>query len=596
MLRNTLNTFITATFIMLLGVSSTAQAVVPANTRITSTTTLELSDGKTLIESVTVTVDLQRSKPEIALKEVTVDGVPLEGDLGDVQWLHGKTKTLTYKYTITAKANGPAKYAVDTTVTNAGLKQEAGKKVDCKNFSCQDFSLGATAALERAETGAKVITVPNAGEGEYQSPTMVNGLEKGDIIFVNGETYEVGKVTMGDQEQLTNKIWLVSPLLTDVAVGDLIAEQEEFTVLLRKVVLDAAAENNMSQEGITITVSQPDHADLEAIRNQDKFTVMEPRGPEIQIYVRNLSGEDGANPDPASEGLKTKTYPENGGNTYFSTHDEPRHSPGDILEYLVTVRAGNEEPLTDQEYQIPNTPFLDYEGDLRLNNDSQLATPFRPVTVLLANDVENSPNTVDIDTIAYITYQVTVSGGDGGGDGGDGGGDGGDGDESKVSGSGDGDKAAKQGKNKQKGKKAAREGENAIDTSGDEGASDEEGAQGGGESINDRFPPGTAWSVVVRAYPQPRDVLQQNNPEVNDLTACWCAADAMVLGSPCPQPSGPASWAVGPTVLRVAGGDGGRALVRYRASEEHTIPGAVATHNAAGQDDAHRHQFRCVSE
>ncbi len=68
MLRNTLNTFITATLIMPLGVSSTAQAMAPANSRITSTSILNLGDSTSLERSVTITVNLQRSKPMIALK------------------------------------------------------------------------------------------------------------------------------------------------------------------------------------------------------------------------------------------------------------------------------------------------------------------------------------------------------------------------------------------------------------------------------------------------------------------------------------------------------------------------------------------------
>jgi len=42
MRRNTLSTFVTAALVMLVGVSSSAQAVVPANSKITSTSTLDV--------------------------------------------------------------------------------------------------------------------------------------------------------------------------------------------------------------------------------------------------------------------------------------------------------------------------------------------------------------------------------------------------------------------------------------------------------------------------------------------------------------------------------------------------------------------------
>ena len=103
MLRNTLNTFITATLIMLLGVSSTAQAIVPAGSKIKSTSTLDLGDGE-IERSVTVTVNLQRNQPVIALKEGTED----EPNPSLNRWISGSTESLTYTYTITTTANGPA--------------------------------------------------------------------------------------------------------------------------------------------------------------------------------------------------------------------------------------------------------------------------------------------------------------------------------------------------------------------------------------------------------------------------------------------------------------------------------------------------------
>ena len=90
MLRNTLNTFITATLIMLLGVSSSAQAMVPANSKITSTSEFTIGD-KTLSGSVAVTVLLNRATPTLARI----------GSPEPLQWISGETTLMTYTYTIT---------------------------------------------------------------------------------------------------------------------------------------------------------------------------------------------------------------------------------------------------------------------------------------------------------------------------------------------------------------------------------------------------------------------------------------------------------------------------------------------------------------
>jgi hypothetical protein len=138
----------------------------------------------------------------------------------------------------------------------------------------------------------------------------------------------------------------------------------------------------------------------------------------MKIWVRNLSPDDEANPDPALEEVKTKMY---GGNTYFSTHDDPHHPPDSILEYLVTVRAGNEGPLTDRMYQIPKPDGLEYvAGETYLNSGEQpIADDESKSTVfVLMHEGGEEDNVIDTDQTAYITYQMKVIGGDGGGDGG----------------------------------------------------------------------------------------------------------------------------------------------------------------------------------
>ncbi len=252
MLRNTFNTFISATLIMLLGVSSSASAqeddeaplrqmhlVVPANSKITSTSELTIGD-KPLSGSVAVTVGLQRSKPEIALKEVTVDGELFEGDPGDVQWLHGKTKTLTYTYTITTTANGLATYSVSAEVAQDDLSGTPSTEVDGDTIS-----LGATAAISNQ---GLAVTVPYDGAADG----VINGISPKAIVVINNQPYEVNNLRdSADASTLT-----LDKDPGELSPGTPIAEQQEYTVTLLGVVLADDAPEGGTNPTLTITATQ----------------------------------------------------------------------------------------------------------------------------------------------------------------------------------------------------------------------------------------------------------------------------------------------------------------------------------------------------
>ncbi|MEO2122298.1 MAG: hypothetical protein ABGY10_03135, partial [bacterium] len=226
MLRNTLNTFITATLIMLLGVSSSAQAMVPAGSRITSTSTLEFNDDAApLTATVSVTVGLQRSKPLIALKA----GTDKQPNPSSAKWINETTESLTYTYTITTEANGPAEYTV-----NAEAAAEAVENLNKEprvmlngNKKSITITLGATAVLEVAD-GA--ITVPSDGKANNaEHKGKVNGIQKDDKVLIKGHVYTVLVVEdLGHDDGA--RITLTEPPPDDLVRGDPIAEQQEFTV------------------------------------------------------------------------------------------------------------------------------------------------------------------------------------------------------------------------------------------------------------------------------------------------------------------------------------------------------------------------------
>ena len=387
MLRNTLNTFITATLIMLLGVSSSAQAIVPAGSKIISTSKLTIGD-KPLSGSVAVTVRLSRATPTLARI----------GSPEPLQWISGETTLMTYTYTITTNANGPAKYTVSAEAASDFVRlapiQVKGSKEP------KEFSLGATAVLSVAADG--VITVPSDGRFSGKDPsTTVNGIKANDTVSINGRVYTVTEVTDDNGETATITL---NENPGDLPLGTPIAEQEEFTVTLREARFSDEAPSGRADVNLTVTASQQDFG--EDATDNPSFLVIAPRDPEIKMYVRNTTD---ANPGPTDD--NSITYPEDDGATYFKT-DLVNTNPGDTLEYLVAVRAGNVDPIQDVRYERPDPDFLEYvPGTTRLNAGEPIPDQDIQEGVLLSNDAEYDHRSVEINTTAHIAYQVTVGGG-----------------------------------------------------------------------------------------------------------------------------------------------------------------------------------------
>jgi len=414
MKRNTLNTFISATLIMLLGVSSSAKAMVPANSRITSTSTLTVEGlAEPLKATVTVTVGLQRSKPLIELKAGTEE----EPNPSLKKWIAGKrggentTTELTYKYTITTTANGPADYTVEASLTEENL-DKARSRVEKK--AEVSIRLGATAVLS-AEGNS--ITVPSDGKFENDNhPTTVNGITAGDKVVINGIPGVFNVDGVDDSNGKTATITLKETPLGDLSPGDPIAEQATFTVTLDEVVLAANAPQGRATNDLTVTARQENFED--ATSEPQEFLVIKPRAPKMKFYVRNI-GEAG-NPVDAPDANKTE-YKDN---FYFETDLADGEvvvnaDPGDTLEYLVVVRAGNDGKLAGDEYQIPETNLsyaLEYvPGQTYLNRDEQPLLGEEegdwPGVFLKHEAAAVDSKAIDSDQTAYITYQMKVIGG-----------------------------------------------------------------------------------------------------------------------------------------------------------------------------------------
>ena len=222
MLRNTLNTFMTATLIMLLGVSSSAQTVVPANTRITSTSTLDLADGTSLEKSVTVTVGLKPKAPEVR----HLGGRPADG-----QWIAGAP--FFHEYGLISRANGEDTYAPHVTLdrdasTHLGGTPEFSIRVlNGPVLSDSKIALGATAVLVPAEAGATELIVPND-----LTPTddVVNGISVGDYVFVGNRSKPHRVSAIMSETDTVTLVLSGDGIASAVETGDLIAEGALFHV------------------------------------------------------------------------------------------------------------------------------------------------------------------------------------------------------------------------------------------------------------------------------------------------------------------------------------------------------------------------------
>ena len=414
MKRNTLNTFISATLIMLLGVSSSAQAIVPMGDLI-GTTSVTFADQTLEDKSAPVYVSLKPSAPKITLTK--------ESESGD--WIPNVTETRVYTYAVTSTANGPDTYEL-AAVYNEQDSENIVSSPTVTPKTPVSLDLGATAAIS---SNGNVITVPYDKDGGVGS---VNGIEVGDTVVIgDGDTeYTVGEVS--NTEDLST-IMLQGDGPDSLALGDPIAERGEFEVTISNVAL---AGDGAGRADFTITAtSSVDEKATESL----SFAALAPVESSFEKYVRNTS-DDGQCPDQVADcgQLRNQGYAEKfKNNWYFRTKvasegdsNVVEHNPealikvesGEVLEYLIVLNAGN----TKEEFNIrlseTLSPFTEYEEESAKYNRNQVQMPIDTVSM------DDSTNTImftlcptgsqycklKVNGKGQVTYQVRVLGGDGG--------------------------------------------------------------------------------------------------------------------------------------------------------------------------------------
>ena len=415
MKRNTLNTFITATLIMLLGVSSSAKAIVPAGNLMGTTSVTwgeeTPSEIQTSIQSILVPAPPILLGPD---NQTSISEAHLVGDDA-------------LQYTIISKANGKDTYSLSLVVARDRV---AGG--DTITLSKSEVTLGATAAMEAADAGATEIKVPSDGVIDNE----VNGITNGDTVSINNDPYTVGEV-VDDGNTATIPLTTDGGLISPVAFGDRIAQQETFAVSLDPV---GTITDDEGTGTVTITVTATSKASRGRVQRATDdvvLTLQTPVGPSVEKYVRNVTPENDRNPADNLEWVEegfAYEYPSGSETFYFRSqlNDDDARDPSknpdakvdaeedDILEYLIVLKAGNQGEQSNITLNESLPPFASYlTASAKINNESIEDNDDDNSPVLTEDwTVTNAkgPLTIDTNGLAYITYQVTVIGGVGDGE------------------------------------------------------------------------------------------------------------------------------------------------------------------------------------
>lgn len=264
------------TALVAFGIAPPAEANTAANTTIRNTVTVNFDDTAgtpmtAVTDDVDVTVTLVESTPTLS---APADGStdPATGEV--------------YSYTLTATANGPDTY----NLTEASVTDSAGDFAvgSTTTFSTPSLTLGATTVATAgniAAAGTTAITVPSdsaVGGG-------VNGIIAGDTVVINGQVFTVDSVTDNGGAPGTSTITVNgNGTLTAIAVGDVIGEQQSFTLTVNPGTLVASPSSP-----VTVTVAINARDDAAAANAATDTTITTITFPALDV-VKEVSTDGGA--------------------------------------------------------------------------------------------------------------------------------------------------------------------------------------------------------------------------------------------------------------------------------------------------------------
>ena len=364
--------------------ASSALAVTPADTQLTSEATLTYSGNSTGIkDSVTVTVKLVPA------------AVSLVGPAINTSINKAEHQSYTETYTVQSNANGYDTYTVAATSTTNDVVGS-----DSPVTSVATLALGATAAAADV-TSSATISVPSDGV----SDSAINGLAAGDTVVVGGNTYTISSIT--DNASGNSTIVLNSAVTITTGTG--IYEYKTFTTTIGDVGAKGASNNTLN----VFTTVTSDTDPLAVFSQQVDITIV---AISIQKFVRDTSGT-------CATGCSGSTINPNNSETYYSSG--LKAEPGATLEYLLVVTTASSAGISNAVLADVLPQFTSYvASSTKLNgiavNDETSGVAF-PLDSsaddggLLLDDNSSRASgtegtgTIPLNTTVYVTYQVQVA-------------------------------------------------------------------------------------------------------------------------------------------------------------------------------------------
>ena len=416
---SSLISLVATVLVMLGGLSAPVQAAAPA--------------GSLLQITVTSTSD-QGEQPSDAEWGVTIVLSPAAPTLSSQLTLnesHSETVSeIRYRYTITTNANGADVYnltfAEGASTNTAGPPEAYFESSVVQNTGPGTFTVGlnATAALTPHSAGEDRVHVQRNPWGEDE----IN-LEGGDTVVIGGVTYKIANIgaPSNDYEKYPQlqhaldpqSIVLETPLVSDVSVGELIAEQKAFEVSFYEVKIDD--DNLPAVLAMVLTASSASDESLSA-QDETLTSLYLPADPSIEVFVRNLTAPI-TGVDPAYTSIAGDDFysviPDYDAD--LSAGESPwkvSAGPGDTLQYAIVQNAGNnaaKAPLTNVVLQASMPSYTTYvPGSTTLNAVSlvDVGDPAQSQVVdgIVVQSPGNIAGTISINSLAEVTFQVELQG------------------------------------------------------------------------------------------------------------------------------------------------------------------------------------------
>ncbi len=326
---------------VLVGLSSTAQAVAPANSILQIEVTVTIG-GEALD---------QEEGPVAGVKVGLIPSEPTVSGMGEAVF-EGESATITY--IITTTANGEDIY----TLTPQLGEIEGVAGTPSLVITPTTVELGATAVLS---VEGDEVTVPFDGAED----NSINGIVRGANVVIGGQALTVVGIT--DTEE-TSTIQLSGSMAPVPAQGTLIAEYRTVEVTIDNV---GSLEEAATTGSIPVTLTAQSGADQSSWPGLGLASVnVGAEAPAtVELYARYL---DGTIPAASSEAGSPVTfaYPEDDGETYYKPDSvEFTAVPDTTLEYLMVFHAGSAD-REDVVLRANASSFLEYvPGSAKLNNN-----------------------------------------------------------------------------------------------------------------------------------------------------------------------------------------------------------------------------------